>query len=52
MKEVERPAPILMAALNHDFDGVGNAAVGFVIIVEMHPFIVALQRKTANRQIY
>ena len=29
MKEVERPAPILMAALNHDFDGVGNAAVGF-----------------------
>jgi hypothetical protein len=29
MKEVERPAPILVAALNHGFDGLGDAAVGF-----------------------
>ncbi len=29
MKEVERPAPILVAALHHDFDGVEDAAVGF-----------------------
>src|SRR6266852_344603 len=29
MKEVERPAPILVAALNHGFDSVTDAAVGF-----------------------
>src|SRR6266851_4580023 len=29
MKAVERPAPILVAALHHGFDGVTNAAVGF-----------------------
>src|ERR1700722_3784497 len=29
MKEVERPAPVLVAALNHDFDGLSDAAVGF-----------------------
>jgi hypothetical protein len=29
MKEVQRPSPILVAALNHDFDGVTDAAVGF-----------------------
>jgi len=29
MKEVERPAPILVATLNHGFDGVADAAVGF-----------------------
>ena len=29
MKEVERPAPVLVAALDHDFDGVTDAAVGF-----------------------
>src|SRR5438477_6668518 len=29
MKEVERPAPVLVAALNHDFNGVTDAAVGF-----------------------
>jgi hypothetical protein len=29
MKEVERPAPVLVAALNHGFDGVTDAAVGF-----------------------
>ena len=29
MKEVERPAPVLVAALNHNFDGVTDAAVGF-----------------------
>ena len=29
MKEVERPAPVLVAALNHSFDGVADAAVGF-----------------------
>jgi len=28
MQEVERPAPVLVAALNHDFDGVTDAAVG------------------------
>ena len=28
MKEVERPSPVLVAALNHDFDGVPEAAVG------------------------
>src|SRR5438094_8280180 len=27
MKEVERPAPVLVAALNHVFDGVTNAAL-------------------------
>ena len=27
MKEVERPAPILVAAVNHGFDGVTDAAV-------------------------
>jgi len=29
MKEVERPAPVLVAALNHGFDSVTDAAVGF-----------------------
>jgi hypothetical protein len=29
MKQVERPAPVLVAALNHGFDGVTNAAVRF-----------------------
>ena len=29
MKEVERPATVLMAALNHGFDGVTDTAVGF-----------------------
>jgi hypothetical protein len=29
MKKVERPAPVLVAALNHDFDGLSDAAVGF-----------------------
>jgi hypothetical protein len=29
MKEVERPAPVLVAALNHNFDGFTDAAVGF-----------------------
>jgi hypothetical protein len=29
MKEVQRPAPVLVAALNHGFDGVTDAAVGF-----------------------
>jgi len=29
MKEVERPAAVLVAALHHDFDGVTDAAVGF-----------------------
>jgi hypothetical protein len=29
MKEVERPAPVLVAALSHDFDGFTDAAVGF-----------------------
>ena len=28
MKEVQRPAPVLVAALNHGFDGVTDAAVG------------------------
>src|SRR5450755_3343277 len=28
MKEVERPSPVLMSALNHGFDGVTHAAVG------------------------
>src|SRR5438034_7330454 len=28
MKEVERPAPILVAALDHDFDGFTDAPVG------------------------
>ena len=28
MKEVERPAPVLVAALDHDFDGFADAAVG------------------------
>src|SRR5437762_13125135 len=29
MKEVERPAPVLVTALNYGFDGVTDAAVGF-----------------------
>ena len=29
MKKIERPAPVLVAALNHGFDGVADAAVGF-----------------------
>ena len=29
MKEVQRPAPVLVAALHHDFDGFTDAAVGF-----------------------
>src|ERR1700691_4800728 len=29
MKEVERPAPVLVSALNHGFDGVTDAIVGF-----------------------
>ena len=29
MKEVERPAPVLVAALNHGFDGLTDAAVRF-----------------------
>src|SRR5271156_6182103 len=29
MKEVERPAPVLVATLNHGFDGVTDSAVGF-----------------------
>src|SRR5215831_13836190 len=29
MKEVEWPAPVLVAALNHGFDGLTDAAVGF-----------------------
>src|SRR5712664_4062734 len=29
MKVVERPAPVLVAALNHGFDGATDAAVGF-----------------------
>jgi len=29
MKQVEGPAPILVAALDHDFDGLTNPAVGF-----------------------
>src|SRR6202163_2245138 len=29
MKEIERPAPVLVAPLNHGFDGVTDAAVGF-----------------------
>src|SRR5580698_5424601 len=29
MKEVERPAPVLVAEFQHDFDGFTQAAVGF-----------------------
>src|ERR1700723_331708 len=29
MKEVERPAPVLVAAFHHDFDGVADVAAGF-----------------------
>ena len=29
MKDVEGPAPVLVAALDHDFDGLTEAAVGF-----------------------
>ncbi len=29
MKEVERPAPVLVTALDYDFDGLTDAAVGF-----------------------
>src|SRR5947209_14268250 len=29
MKEVERPAPVLVTALDYDFDGLADTAVGF-----------------------
>src|SRR2546423_11916733 len=29
MKEVQRPPAVLVAALDHDFDGIPNVAVGF-----------------------
>jgi hypothetical protein len=28
MKQIQRPAPVLVAARDHDFDGVTDAAVG------------------------
>jgi hypothetical protein len=29
-EKIERPAPVLVAALNHDFDGFTDAAVGLI----------------------
>ena len=29
MNEIERPAPVLVAAARHDFDGLTHAVVGF-----------------------
>ena len=29
VKEIQRPAPVLVAARHHDFDGFSDAAVGF-----------------------
>jgi hypothetical protein len=34
VKEVERPASVLVAALDHGFDGITDAAVGFDFCVE------------------
>ena len=53
MKEVERPAPVLVAALNHGFDGVTGAAVGFdscipQIIESAQDVVVPFGRKSSN----
>src|SRR5208283_892553 len=50
MKEVERPASILVAAFHHDFDGVTGAAVGFdscisQIIESAQDIVVPKRRK-------
>src|SRR6476661_8934824 len=54
MKEVERPAPVLVAALNHGFDGVTDAAVGFDScipqIIESAQNVVAPKRWVGKAQ--
>ena len=49
MKELERPAPILVAARNQGFDGVADAAVGFDScipqIIESAQDVVAPKRR-------
>jgi hypothetical protein len=52
MQEVERPAPVLVAALNHGFDGVTDAAVGFDSsipqIIESAQDVVVPKRSQTN----
>jgi hypothetical protein len=49
MQEVERPASVLVAALDHDFDGFTDAAVGFdsgiAQIVESAQDVVVPERR-------
>src|SRR6266700_1987018 len=54
MKEVERPAPVLVAALNHGFDGFPDAAVGFdsriAQIIESPQNVVVPKRRKGEAQ--
>ena len=54
MKEVERPAPVLVAARHHDFDGFTHAAVGFDScisqIVESAQDVVVPKRREREAQ--
>src|SRR6201999_412932 len=49
MKDVERPTPVLMAALHHNFNGFSYAAVGFdsciAQIIESAQYIVMPMRR-------
>src|SRR5947209_5107025 len=54
MKEVERPAPVLVAALHHGFDGFTDAAVGFDScipqIIESTQDVVVPKRRVREAQ--
>ena len=54
MKEVERPAPVLVAPLNHDFDGLADAAVRFDScisqIIESAQNVVVPKRREGKAQ--
>jgi hypothetical protein len=54
MKEVQRPAPVLVTELHHDFDGVTNAAVGLNScisqIIESAQHVVVPKRREREAQ--
>jgi hypothetical protein len=54
MKEVQRLAPVLVAALHHDFDGVTDAAIGFESsisqIIESAQDVVVPKRREREAQ--
>src|SRR5260221_2328570 len=54
MKEVERPAPVLVTALDYDFDGLTDAAVGFDScipqIIESAQDVVVPERREREAQ--